>query len=221
MNFATMPNPGLPILYSFRRCPYAIRARMALAVAGTKCELREVILRDKPEQMLAISSKGTVPVLELADGRVIDESLDVMHWALKQSDPEQWLHQQVSLSENLIEKNDLEFKEHLDRYKYYVNYPEHSQLYYREKGEEFLQKLEDSLQENKGVGLVCARVSLADVAIFPFVRQFSRVEEDWFPGTHYELLIQWLQRIEKGSLFQSVMHKYPRWSEQSETQVFP
>ena len=194
---------------------------MALLVAGIKCEIREVILRDKPEEMLAISSKGTVPVLKLVDGRVIDESLDVMYWALRQSDPAQWLHQKVSLTEKLIEQNDVEFKGQLDRYKYHVSYPEHPQRYYRDKGEEFLQKLEGLLEENQGRGLVGGQTSLADVAVFPFLRQFSRVEEEWFKGSHYQLLIQWLARMETDNLFQSVMHKYARWTQQSETQFFP
>jgi glutathione S-transferase len=194
---------------------------MALLVAGIRCEIREVILRDKPEEMLAVSSKGTVPVLKLVDGRVIDESLDVMYWALRQSDPEQWLHQEVSLTEKLIEQNDVDFKDQLDRYKYHVSYPEHPQRYYRDKAEEFLGKLEGILEENEGGGLVGLQISLADVALFPFLRQFSRVEEEWFSGTDYRLLTQWLARMETGYLFQSVMHKYTRWTQQSEIQFFP
>ena len=119
--------PDLPVLYSFRRCPYAIRARMALAVAGMAVELREVLLRDKPEAMLEVSAKGTVPVLQLPDGWVIDESLEVMDWALTQNDPEDWADTCAD-TEALIAYCDGPFKGWLDKYKYADRHPEQSQV---------------------------------------------------------------------------------------------
>ena len=211
---------SLPVLYSFRRCPYAIRSRMALAAAGIKCELREVVLRDKAPEILAISSKGTVPVLQLADGQVIDESLDVMLWALDQSDPENWLDTNEDETRLLIEQNDFDFKDRLDHYKYYVNYPERPQRHYRQQAEEFLMDLERRLVKNNGTGLIDKRVTLADVSIFPFIRQFARVDYDWFSNSAYVNLLQWLEKFEQGSLFNSVMTKYEPWTVGSNTVFF-
>ncbi len=134
-----------PVLYTFRRCPYAIRARMALEYASITCELREVKLSNKPPAMINISSKGTVPVLQLVDGRVIDESLDIMLWALGQTDPDHWLDLEKNDGRSLIDVNDQEFTQYLDQYKYFKRYPEHSQLYYREKAEKFIVVLETNL----------------------------------------------------------------------------
>jgi glutathione S-transferase len=202
---------GKPVLYSFRRCPYAIRGRMALVAANIKCELREVVLSDKPAEMLAISAKGTVPVLQLTEGQVIDESLDVMYWALQQSDPEHWLNVNEDETQLLIKCNDGEFKQNLDRYKYFNRYPEHSQEYYRSQAEAFLLNLEEHLQINKGAGLVDKKQSLADIAIFPFIRQFSRVDYDWFLNSPYVELKQWLSNIEESERFLNVMKKYKHW----------
>ena len=216
-----MPESGKPVLYSFRRCPYAIRGRMALAAANIKCELREVVLSDKPAEMLAISTKGTVPVLQLTDGQVIDESLDVMHWALQQSDPEHWLNVNEDETQLLVERNDGEFKQNLDRYKYFNRYPEHSQEYYRNQAESFLLTLEDHLQINKCAGLVADKLSLADIAIFPFIRQFSRVDYDWFLNSPYHETKQWLSNIEGSEKFLNVMNKYQVWANDSEIKLFP
>lgn len=124
-----------PILYSFRRCPYAMRARLAIAAAQVKVELREVELRNKQEALLLASPKGTVPVLQLEDGKVIDESPDIMFWALQQHDPEHWLEQDwLKQTKQLIQRNDGEFKYYLDRYKYADRYPERSELEYRQQG---------------------------------------------------------------------------------------
>src|SRR5690554_6636487 len=141
-------------LYSFRRCPYAMRARLAIVLAELKVELREIVLKNKPAQMLAISPKGTVPVLELveADGfsrRVIEESRDILQWALEQHDPQAVLDVEPASAQALIEQNDNEFKHWLDRYKYSDRYPELSQLEYRERGEVFLQVLENLLAKHK------------------------------------------------------------------------
>ena len=202
-----------PVLYSFRRCPYAIRARMALEYASINCELREVVLSNKPEAMTKLSNKGTVPVLQLTDGSVIDESLEVMLWALDQTDPDNWLDIENEHTRLLIEKNDQEFKQYLDRYKYSQRYPEHTQLYYRKQAEEFIGLLETNLQEQHGLGLVSNQLSLVDVAIFPFVRQFAHVDWEWFSNSQYRNLISWLLKLEKSELFLAVMDKYKPWQE--------
>lgn len=199
-----------PILYSFRRCPYAIRARLALAVAGVDVELREVVLRDKPEAMLTISGKGTVPVLQLPN-QVIDESEDVMRWALAQHDPNGWLSGESSAARKLIDFNDGDFKHWLDRYKYHQRHPQAEQVEYRRNAEVFLQKLEACLVDNAGQALTGESTRLADAAIFPFIRQFAGVQPDWFSAASYPLLRAWLQRWLDSKLFRSVMKKYPQW----------
>jgi len=201
----------VPVLYTFRRCPYAIRARLALASAAIRYEHREVELKAKPAAMLALSPKGTVPVLQLADGTVIDESLDLMLWALHQHDPERWLDTDLDASFALIRQNDNGFKRWLDRYKYQVRYPEHSSVYYREQAEQYLRVLEQLLQCQGGAGLLDRRWTLADAAIFPFVRQFASVDRAWFATAGYVNLLGWLTQWEQSGLFQSVMHKHPLW----------
>lgn len=207
-----MTTEQLPILYSFRRCPYAMRARMALAHACLQVELREILLKAKPAEMLAVSSKGTVPVLQLPGGEVIDESLDVMRWALQQQDPEAWLASGPESTTELINENDGSFKNALDRYKYFTRFPEQPQQAYREQGEIFLQKLEHRLADNQGTGLVRPATSLADIAIFPFIRQFVNTDPGWFRQSPYPLLRAWLDRHVNSPLFQAVMKKYPLWS---------
>jgi len=202
-----------PVLYSFRRCPYAIRARMALEYASINCELREVKLSNKPQTMINISNKGTVPVLQLTDGSVIDESLDIMLWALEQTDPDQWLGVEQKNTLLLIEKYDQEFTQYLDQYKYFQRYPEHSQLYYREKAEIFIELLETNLQEHSGIALVSNRLTLVDVAIFPFIRQFAHVDWEWFSNSQYKNLISWLLKFEESELFLAVMNKHEPWQE--------
>jgi len=202
-----------PVLYSFRRCPYAIRARMALEYASINCELREVKLSNKPQTMINISNKGTVPVLQLTDGSVIDESLDIMLWALEQTDPDQWLGVEQKNTRLLIEKYDQEFTQYLDQYKYFQRYPEHSQLYYREKAEIFIELLETNLQEHSGIALVSNRLTLVDVAIFPFIRQFAHVDWEWFSNSQYKNLLSWLLKFEESELFLAVMNKHEPWQE--------
>lgn len=198
------------ILYSFRRCPYAMRARMALRYSDCRVQLREVELKNKPDALIAISARATVPVLLCGNGRVIDESLDIMHWALQHNDPHNWLHaQQQAEIAALIEKNDTDFKIHLDHYKYADRYPEFSQLEYRQQGEVFLQQLEQRLQQRDY--LVSQRISLADVAIFPFIRQFAHVDIGWFEQAPYPRLRAWLYQWMESTLFQSVMQKYTPW----------
>ena len=201
-----------PVLYSFRRCPYAIRARMALYYAGVELELREVLLRDKPPSMLEASAKGTVPVMLLPDGSVIDESVDVMHWALAQHDPDQWWNEASEAETNsLLEENDFVFKKYLDQYKYADRYPEQPQSFYRAGAENFLQKLEHRLGQQQH--LVNKRLGFADVAIFPFVRQFAFVDKPWFDQAPYPLLQSWLCSFLDSALFLNVMTKSPTWRE--------
>jgi glutathione S-transferase len=195
-------------LYSFRRCPYAMRARMALRYSGVAVDIVEVSLKAKPAEMLALSGKGTVPVLS-ADGRVIDESLDIMHWALAQNDPQDWLLKDDPVAAEqiapLIEQNDQVFKVHLNRYKYAERYPEQPMEVYRSEGEVFLRRL-DQLLEGRDY-LLADHPSLADVALMPFVRQFAHVDRDWFGQTPYLRLQAWLQRLLESDLFTSIMKK--------------
>ena len=210
-----------PILYSFRRCPYAMRARMAIYQANIKCELREVLLKEKPESMLSLSNKGTVPVLATPDNKIIDESLDVMLWALKQNDPAHWLNETGSVPLALIERNDNEFKYYLDRYKYHVGYPEYPQEYYRDKTADFLNVLETHLDDHHGVALTVNHLSFADISIFPFIRQFANVDLEWFKSSPYNLLYRWYKKIEQSVLFQDCMYKYKPWSPGQMTVYFP
>lgn len=195
-------------LYSFRRCPYAMRARMALHNSGVEVNIVEVSLKAKPAEMLALSSKGTVPVLSV-DGRVIDESLEIMRWALAQNDPQDWLlkddPQGQQHSAMLIEENDQVFKVHLNRYKYAERYPEQPMAFYRAEGEVFLRKL-DELLEGRDY-LLAEHPSLADVALMPFIRQFAHVDREWFGQTPYVRLQGWLQRLIESDLFTSIMKK--------------
>ena len=212
----------LPVLYSFRRCPYAIRARMALKVSGIAVQIREVVLRDKPNALLACSTKGTVPVLVLADGTVIDESRGIMLWALKLNDPEQWLpeekSEQFTSIQQLLDTNDFEFKNNLDRYKYSDRYPEHTAEYYRTQGEHNLALLEGRLNTHQF--LMSDKVSTADIGIFPFIRQFANVDRARFEQAPYPQLQAWLEYFMYSEIFNAVMEKYPPWVENSEPVVF-
>lgn len=203
-----------PILYSYRRCPYAMRARMALSYAGIQVEIREIALREKPAHMLAVSPKGTVPVLVLASNEVLEQSLDIMDWALQQSDVDEWIIQDQAgqkLTADLIATNDGAFKKSLDKYKYAIRFPENPPEIYRAQGEEFLQRLEILLQQNT---YLCRNtISKADVAIFPFVRQFSMVDENWFESADYPSLKAWLNGLLNSQLFLGVMQKYPVWAD--------
>jgi len=206
--------PKTPILYSFRRCPYAMRARMALICSQEIVEIREIVLRDKPKSMLEHSPKGTVPVLILNDGNLLEESLDIMLWALTKNDPEKWLPNSTALNSemlNLIKQCDGEFKRHLDHYKYADRYPEHSANDYRQLGEGFLKKLNQQLSTQ--TYLYGQEISLADIAIFPFIRQFAHVDKAWFDQSEYEHLKVWLAHHLASEYFLSIMQKYPKWKD--------
>ncbi len=204
---------ALPVLYSFRRCPYAMRARLALAVSGVQYELREVSLKSKPPELLAASPKGTVPVLVLPSGQVIDESLDIMRWALSQSDPDGWLTV-ASLDDmlSLVAGNDGSFKHALDRYKYPNRYPLESggdarafALAQRLEAASWLAGLEARLNQGWLFG---PKPSLADMATAPFVRQFAHTDAAWFGAQPWPQLQAWLTGFEASALFESVMVKH-------------
>ncbi|WP_283786034.1 glutathione S-transferase [Bermanella sp. WJH001] len=212
----------LGVLYSFRRCPYAMRARLAIAMclAEHSVELREVVLKDKPQAMLDISPKGTVPVLQLSQN-VIEESLEIMHFACAQNPPKRAsLYPEVLQNEmnELIAQNDGDFKWALDRYKYADRYEE-SEIFYRQKGEVFLAKLNQMLTEHEN--LFFDEASLADLAIFPFVRQFAHVDKRWFENSEYTYLNHWLNRWLNSDLFLHVMNKYKQWQPDADIVYFP
>jgi len=196
---------GHPILYSFRRCPYAMRARMALLISGQVCALREVALRAKPAEMIAASAKATVPVLVLPDGRVIDESLDIMRWALARNDPEDWLGAE---DRALVAENDGPFKQHLDRYKYPGRHGS-DPVEHRAMAMEFLASLETRLAEKANL---CRETrSLTDIAIMPFVRQFAATDQAWFGAQSLPSLKAWLAGHQESPLFLRAMLRVPPW----------
>ena len=204
-----MNSRTFPVLYSFRRCPYAMRARMALHYAGVQCEIREVALKNKPQAMLDISPKATVPVLQLPDGRVIDESLDIMHWALAQSDPAGWLRPDHHGMQQLINQNDTHFKHHLDRYKYPDRYSDQDGEAHFRQACAFLAGLEQRLV--LAAFLFGDAPSLADVVLFPFVRQFAAVNWVAFESLPMPQLQQWLSGWLNDVRFTAIMTKQQPW----------
>lgn len=213
---AAMAEP--PILYSFRRCPYAMRARLALAVSETECVLREVALSDKPAALLAASSKGTVPVLVLADGAVLEESLDIMRWALARNDPAGWLDADAGETQALIATNDGAFKHHLDRYKYADRCGEDAHLH-RSAGLAILRELDGRLAG--GTNLCGDAMSLGDAALLPFVRQFAQVDRAWFDAQPLPRLQRWLERHLASPLFARIGTRVKPWTEGDPPIHFP
>ena len=191
---------------------------MAIAYAGIEVGLREVVLKDKPAAMLEASSKGTVPVLIETNGRVIDESLDVMAWALDQHDSDHWLSGE-GLQDPLIDSCDNTFKHWLDRYKYAVRFPEQSEQWYRAQGELFLDQLEQLLTHHRY--LRGDSLSAVDVAVMPFVRQFAAVDTNWWSGKPYPRVATWLEQLLESDLFKSVMKKYSQWQDGDPAIPFP
>jgi len=198
----------IPVLYSFRRCPFAMRARMALVYGGIQVELREVKLSDMPQSMLRLSPKATIPVLVLGDGQVIDESLDVMLWSLAQADPDQWLDIDETSSQ-LIRRSDEEFKPLLDCYKYADRHPQLSPLEHRVRAEVFVAELNQLLSRHSYLSGDQCR--LTDMAIFPFIRQFAGVDAAWFDSSQYSSLRSWLNGLLASDSFQRIMNKNPFW----------
>ncbi len=197
-----------PVLYSFRRCPYAMRARMALWAAGVTVELREVKLAAKPPALIAASPKGTVPVLALPDGTVIDQSIDIMRWALEQSDPEGWL---AGDDPALIAANDGVFKHHLDRAKYPGRYDEDGVTDHRAAALGLLAPLEAQLQA--APWLFGPSRTLTDIALFPFIRQFAAIDPAWFAARPLPRLQGWLEALCGSDLFAAVMPKFAPWAD--------
>lgn len=200
----------MTVLYSFRRCPYAMRARLALAASGLPVRVREIILRYKPPEMLAASPKGTVPVLVLTNGPVIDESLDIMRWALAQNDPEGWLCADAEATDRLIAQNDGPFKRALDRYKYPGHHTSTEGADPRAAGMEILTALAGRIASNSGQ-LFGPAPTLADFATFPFVRQFAATDADFWTANAPEPLKNWLANHSAHPRFAAIMTKLPRW----------
>jgi glutathione S-transferase len=194
-----------PVLYSFRRCPYAMRARLALHYAAIAVEHREIILRDKPQALLDASPKGTIPVLILADGTVIDESLDIMKWAAQSHDPKSW-YAQTDFA--LIAHNDTAFKPQLDRYKYPTRYSDEDCSGAQEKCSLYFEMLNEKISDNGQLG------GLTDYAIFPFIRQCANVDKDWFNALPYAPLQNWLTTHLESAAFKDIMHKHDLWQAQ-------
>ena len=216
-NAATNP----PVLYSFRRCPYAMRARMALLSAGIDVELREVVLRDKPQSMIDASPKATVPVLIQSDGTVIDESLEIMVWALVENDPNEWMTPESGTLDDmlaLIAQNDGPFKHHLDRYKYHTRYEHADPAEHRRDAEKILNRLDGRLAV--GRYLFGSRPALADFAIAPFVRPFANADRDAFDAMPFVHVQRWLADFLASSFFERAMTKYDQWHEGDAPIVF-
>ena len=204
-----------PILYSFRRCPYAIRARLAIYSADIELELREVLLRDKAPKFLEVSKSKTVPCLQTND-EILDESLEIMVWALKINDPKNWLRE-TDKSYELIETCDGPFKYALDRTKYPNRYPNENAAENRVLASEFLDLIESQLNPC----LFGASFNLADIAIFPFIRQFAHIDFDWFLSQPWPKTAQWLENFKTSEMFNSVMKKYSKWEVNDPVTLFP
>ena len=199
----------MPILYSYRRCPYAIRARMALQYAGIQVEHREIALRNKPPSMLLVSPKGTVPVL-CVDGLVLEQSLDIMRWAIEKSNPDGWGAVDNDIALDWIEKNDGPFKTLLDQYKYPNRFPGLDQeKVLGDAIELMLEPMEAALRSSQY--LLGSKMTWVDVAIFPFMRQFAMVNPQRFEELPFTLTKKWLNQFIEAELFHSVMHQYPTW----------
>lgn len=213
---------ALPILYSLQHCPYAMRARMGLMLAQQPVMLRAVVTKNKPPEMLAISPKGTVPVLLLTDNTVIDESLDIMLWALRQSDPDNMLMldapEALPAMLALIQRNDKIFKPVLEKYKLAKRKHDFAQIFYRRQCEEFIAEIELLLSQQAYI--MGANRSLADYALLPFIRQFARVDRHWYLQSPYSHLRQWLNSHLQQPMFTKVMAKYPLWLECHEAFLF-
>lgn len=218
----------LPIFWSFRRCPYAMRARLAVKSAGMKVELREILLRDKPAAFLAVSQTATVPVLVLADGQIIEESRDIMFWALQEGgDPENWLsgwHQDKGRTTSFLDRLDGSFKADLDRYKYAARFVQDKTeitdlaRHHRSRGAEFLHDLESRLREEPFLNGPAP--GLADYAALPFVRQFRIADISWFDDQNWPAVHNWLQAFLDSRRFAEIMYKYTPWQPDDRTVLF-
>ena len=226
-NESTQNDSTLPILYSLRNCPYAMRARIAIFKSKAPVHLRDLVLSNKPPEMITASPKATVPVVVLPSGEVIEESLDVMLWALKSSDPNDLLHysNEQALTEmlNLINIFDNDFKTCLEQYKCAKRYKENNVEECRAECETFIQLLETRLNNSCGNGkcyLFGEKESLADIALLPFIRQFARIERQWYLQSPYPKVKQWLNHYLQSPMFTKVMAKYPLWLDNHEIVLF-
>jgi glutathione S-transferase len=205
-------NRKYPILYTFRRCPYAMRARLAIKASRVIVEIREVKLKNKPEELLNISPKATVPVLYISSKKIIEESLDIMKWALEINDPLKLLKQEkLNRIEvhNTFNKLENDFKQNLDRYKYSSRFDQPNPELYRDKNLKILNEFNNLLQHNKGI--YSSHLSLLDYAIFPFVRQFRNVNSVWFDSLELKFLKSWLYELIDSDEFSSIMKKNLIW----------
>lgn len=205
-------NKKYPILYSFRRCPYAMRARLAIKASGLIVEIREVELKNKPKEFLNISPKATVPIVYISSEQIIEESLDIMEWALKINDPLNLLkHEKLNKIEihNILIKLENQFKQNLDRYKYSSRFDLPNPKLYRDKNLQTLNEFNNLLQNNKGI--CSSNLSLLDYAVFPFIRQFRNVNSVWFDSLELKFLQTWLYELIDSDEFSSIMKKYEIW----------
>ena len=205
-----------PIFYSFRRCPYAMRARLSLVISKTRVELREVYLKEKPKEFLDSSVSATVPCM-VTQEKIIDESLDIMLWVLKKNDPQNWL-KMPKIGFDLIKENDGPFKHYLDKTKYHSRYPEINPEESRKKASIFLNKLENMMENNYLFG---NDPSLADMAILPFVRQFANTDFEWFEKQNWPNVKKWLNTFISSEIFNRIQIKYDKWSNLSKPHFFP
>lgn len=209
-----------PILYSFRRCPYAIRARYTLSLLNIKVEIREVVLRNKPEALLALGGRSSVPQMICEQGTRYPESMDIIRWAMtKKQNANIYSEQQENEIAAWLFQTDHRFKVWLDKYKYADRHPAHSQAYYRSQAERFLRRLESKL--SKQAFLLGDEMSMADVLVFPFIRQFRGVDNAWFDQSQYLNVRSWLKQIIEDEAFEKVMIKLPPWQEGDEPRYFP
>ena len=213
---------SLPILYSLRQCPYAMRARLGLLLAQQSVMLRDIVMTNIPKEMFTASSKGEVPVLVLDDGIVIDESIDIMHWALNKNDPQDLLYNShpnlIEEIQSFIQHNDNEFVEELKKYKAASRYHDDAEVERRQQCEIFIKDIEGRLSKQKYI--FGNEPSLADYAILPFIRQFSRVDRKWYLQSPYPKLRNWLERHYQNPLFSKAMKKYPQWIDAKEETIF-
>ena len=212
----------MPILWSFRRCPYAMRARLAIDASQQQVELREILLRDKPDSFIAVSPKATVPVLQCDDGKVIEESRDIMFWALERNDPEGWLdiwRQSPADVTAFLDRLDGAFKTDLDRYKYASRYDADAALKHRDAGVVFIAELDNILAQKPA--LSGDRLGVLDFACLPFIRQFRIADSIWFDEQSWPALHKWLQAFLSSSRFERVMQKYSPWHEGEQGVDFP
>jgi len=222
MTHSWLPDMGKPILYSFRRCPYAMRARLALEASGVEVELREIIFRDKAPEFLATSPKGTVPVLVVDNDLLLEESLDIIRWSMDTSKAGELLDPDAGSKDKaiaLIERMDADFKPHLDTYKYASRYEDVDGIASRNQGSKFIYELENMLAGQPY--LYGQKRSVADIGVAPFVRQFAHVDQDWFYAQDWKNVITWLDVFKASPEFLRIMKKYPKWVAGDDATIFP